>query len=158
MNILQLANMVQPLGLNVNYAALGSIIPLLSKKAVEIETADVRTVFDLFGLAGVDDTVAEETALAVRTSNFDQLSDLLGNQEYLLPIIRRVLFSQSRLIERLVRDEPYVPVMCNQCNRVNQVSRAEAAAMSADAVIQVRCVQCESTKTVSAASVATFGI
>lgn len=158
MNVLQIASMVKTLGLSVNFAALGPLLPLLNKKAVEITQDDVQAVFNLVGLASVDPEIAAEAANAIRLSDFDKISDLLGNEQYLMPIMQRVVYSQKRLTDRLIADMPLVPVLCEHCGRVNNVIREEAVKMDPTDIIKVRCVQCETYKHVTAASVTTFGV
>lgn len=158
MNVLQLASMVQTLGLNVNLAAIGPVLPLLNKKAAEISESDVRTVFNVLGVSDLDDEVVKEAAIAIQTSEYDKVSELLGDEKYLMPIVQKVLYTDTRLKEQLIRDLPYVPVSCPSCGRVNQVSRREAFEKGPGLIMKVRCLRCDHIREVETASVISHGV
>lgn len=158
MNVLQLATIVQTLGLNVNLAAIGPVLPLLNKKAAEISESDVRTIFDVLGVSDLDDEIVDEVAIAVRTSEYDKVFELLGDDKYLKPIVQKVLYTDTRMKEKLVRDLPYVPVSCPSCGRVNQVSRREAFDKDPGSTMKVSCLRCDHIREVETASVISYGV
>lgn len=158
MNVLQLASMVQTLGLNVNLAAIGPVLPLLNKKAAEISESDVRTIFNVLGVSDLDDEVVSEVAIAIQTSEYDRVSELLGDEKYLEPIVRKVLYTDSRMRGKLLRDMPYVPVSCPSCGRINQVSRREAFDKGPGLIMKVRCLRCDHIREVETASVISHGV
>ena len=158
MNVLQLASMVQTLGLSVNLAAIGPVLPLLDKKAAEINDADVRTVFDVLGIGDVDDQLISETAIAIQTSEYDKVSELLSDDKYIRPIVQKALYSNKRMQEKLLRDAPYVPVACPSCGRVNQVSRREAFDKGPGMIMKVNCLRCDHVREVETTSVISHGV
>lgn len=158
MNMLQIASMVQSLGLNINFAALGSLLPLLNKEAVEIDDSDVKAVLRLLGLEEVNDNLLLESVEAIRTSEFDKISDLLGDQEFLAPLVQKFLYSQDRLVDRLLEDAPIVPVRCDSCGHVNNIERKVALLHKHDQMISVNCIECESTRKIQAGKVLTHGV
>lgn len=158
MNVLQLAAMVQTLGIDINLAAIGPLLPLLNKKAAEINESDVRAIFDVLGVRNLDDEVVNEVAIAIQTSEYDKVFELLGDEKYLKPIVLKVLYTDTRMKEKLVRDLPYVPVSCPSCGRVNQVSRREAFDKGPGLIMKVRCLRCDHIREVETASVISHGV
>ena len=158
MNVLQLASMVQTLGLNVNLAAIGPVLPLLNKTTAEISDADVKAVFNVLGIGEVDEQLIKEAAVAIQTSEYDKVSELLSDEKYLRPIVQKVLYTDARIQEKLVRDLPYVPVSCPSCGRVNQVSRREALDKGPGFIMKVRCLRCDHVREVETTSVISHGV
>lgn len=154
MNLLRLAGMVQSLGLNINFAALGPLVPLLSKRAVEVTSDDVSHVLGVFNLKDLPRLVIDETTKAIQTSEFDTIADILGKEEFLYPIVQRLLMSNSRLRENIAESQPYVMIHC-PCGRDNPVDRKQAAVMAPNAVVRVRCIACETVREVKAEVIAT---
>lgn len=152
MNLIRLAGMVQSLGLNVNFAALAPLMPLLSKKAVEVTSDDVSHVLGVFSLKDIPSLVINETAKAIQTSDFDTIADILGEEKFLYPMMQKLLMSNSRLRENIAQAQPYVMIRCS-CGRDNPVDRKQTAVMAPNAIVEVRCVACEQTRELQAEAI-----
>lgn len=153
MNLIRLAGMVQSLGLNVNFAALAPMVPLLTKKAAEVTSDDVLHVLGVFNLKDVPSLVVSEAAKAIQTSEFDTIADILGEEKFLYPIIQRLMMSNSRLRENIMETQPYVMIRC-ECGRENPVDRKQAAVMAPKAVMKIRCSSCEQVRELQAEAIA----
>lgn len=143
MNLLHLASAAQSLGLNVSLAAVGPLIPLLSKRAIDIDDADVRAVLNVLGAKAVPDVVVVELVSSVHESNVDNLADLLGRQEYLMPIVTRVkAFINGKVAgdEETLPDE--IPTKCPACDAESVISRKAFMGLSPDSVVDITCVEC----------------
>lgn len=154
MNLLRLAAMVQQLGISVDFTALGPLVPLLSKTVADIEYQDIESVLSVFKLDNVAPELIAETVTAVRTSDFNTLADMLGDVEYLYPIVQKFLMSNSRIIENLTREQPYVMITCLGCGRSNFVDRKSIAVMAPNADVKVTCLECEQSRHLKAGVIA----
>lgn len=153
MNLLRLAGMVQSLGLNINFAALAPMMPLLSKRAVEVTNDDVSHVLGVFNLRDIPERVIGEAAKAIQTSEFDTIADILGQEQFLYPIIQRLMMSNSRLRDNIMETQPYVMIRCD-CGRENPVDRKQAAVMAPNEIMKIRCLKCEQIREIKAEVVA----
>lgn len=154
MNLLRLAAMVQQLGLTVNLTALGPLVPLLSKTTAEIDEGDILAVLGVFKLDNVEPALVAETVNAVRSSDFNTLADMLGNEEYLYPMVQKFLVSNSRVMENLAREQPYVMISCLGCGYHNHVDRKSIAVMAPNADVKVTCIKCETSRHLKAGTIA----
>lgn len=154
MNLLRLVAMVQQLGISVDLTALGPLVPLLSKTVAEIDRGDIDSVLNVFKLTNVAPDLVEETVNAVRTSDFNTLADMLGDTEYLYPMVQKLLMSNSRIVDNLTREQPYVMVQCKNCGHDNFVDRKTIAVMAPNADVRVTCIKCEHPRVLKAGIIA----
>lgn len=154
MNLLRLAAMVQQLGLSIDMTALGPLVPLLNKTTAEIVVDDIRAVLGVFKLTDVDETLVNETATAIRTSDFSTLADMLGDEKYLYPMVQKFLVSNGRVMDRLITEQPLVYVSCHQCGHRNLLDRKTIAVMAPNKDVDVVCLSCESIRTLKAGKIA----
>lgn len=159
MNLIQLAGIASKLGINVNLAAIGNILPLLNKKAQEITSDDVVNLGNLLGLNVQPDSDAVSNVVdLVQNSNFDRVSDLLSSEADIVKAAHMLMYNQERLSEKLARDIPTIPVKC-ECGVVGEIDRAGALRQTkADGFVTYICLTCDKVKEISAKSIRTFGL
>lgn len=159
MNVLQLAAMAQTLGLNVSLTAIGALLPLLSKRAADIDIADVRAVLSVVGLNGMPDEIAEELVVTVRESNVDTLSDILGQEKYFVPLMTKIqafMKGKQPSDEEQLIDE--IPVKCPACDATSAISRRAFTHLRSDEVVDITCLACERSRPIRVSKILLNGV
>lgn len=159
MNLIQLASLSSKLGINVNLAAIGSILPLLDKKAHEVTSDDVAKLSNLIGFSADPDSEAVSKVVElVQTSNFDVVSDLLSSDEDVTKIAHYLMYNEERIGKKLSRDLPLIPVKCD-CGEIGKIDRATAIGNAKpNGYVTYTCLSCDRTRELSVKSIRTFGL
>lgn len=159
MNLIQLASVASKLGININLAAIGNVLPLLNKKAHEISNDDIVQLSNLIGFSADPDSEAvKKVAELVQTSDFDKVSDLLASDEDVIKVAHYLMYNEERIGEKLARDLPTIPVKCD-CGVIGEIDRTYALNhVKQDGFVTYTCLSCYKQREIAAKSIRTFGL
>lgn len=138
MNHVGLMTLLEGAGIKVSWAKLLGLAPLLSKASSDLSDSDVEMIFSTFGLPVSDAKLISETGRAIRTSNFDTVSEMISSDDYFLPLVSRVLGPVKKTVDE---DDP-AKVKCLICSDPVAITKTEAEAVPRDETIVKTCGSC----------------
>lgn len=159
MNLIQLASLASKLGINVNLAAIGNVLPLLDKKAHEVTSSDVVVLSNLIGInADPESDAVSKVVELVHTGNFDVVSDIFANDDDVVKIAHHLMYNERRIGEKLSREMPLIPVKCG-CGAIGEIDRNSAIEnVKSDGFVTYTCLSCDKQRELSLKSIRTFGL
>lgn len=158
MNIGALTTLASKLGIQLNYQAIGTILSIWDKKAVELSESDVRSVIQLIN-PSPDEQLVTQLTQTIQSADGDTLASYLSDQDRVMSMASRIIYNDKRLIAKLERDYPNVPVKCPKCGHIDEISRAYARLdAAADGMVTVHCIECEASREIPYNSIALYGV